>query len=102
MTRRWNLPLTYQPKIKPVKRGECTQTIRIGRKFSVGDLIRFYVWDGKPYRSKRHTITEYMPLVDVQNCIIQPHCIDEMKFRGEYGVWFWDELDALAALEFQS
>ena len=65
MTRKWNIPLTYQPKIEPVKLGKCTQTIRTGRKYSVGDLIRFYVWDGKPYRSKRHTITEYMPLIEV-------------------------------------
>lgn len=63
--RKWNLPLTYEPKIEPVKNGTCTQTIRTGRKFKVGDLVRFYVWKGKPYRSKRKTITEYMPLVEV-------------------------------------
>ena len=27
--RRWNLPLTYAPKIKAVRKGICTQTIRV-------------------------------------------------------------------------
>lgn len=59
MTRKWNVPLTYEPKIEPVRNGTCTQTIRPGRKYAVGDLIRFYVREGRPYRSKRKTITEY-------------------------------------------
>ena len=72
--RKWNLPLTYEPKIAAVRSGECTQTIRpvtiskskkhlglVIRK-NVGDLIRFYCWTGKPYRSKRETITEYMKI----------------------------------------
>lgn len=63
--RKWNIPLTYKPKIQPVIGGTVRQTIRLGRKFSVGDLIRFYTWQGKPYRSKRTTITEYMPITKV-------------------------------------
>ena len=62
--RKWNIPLTYEPKIEPVKRGDCTQTIRPGRKFAVGDLVRFYVWKGRPYWSKWETITGYMPVPD--------------------------------------
>ena len=62
---KWNVPLTYLPKIPKVISGECTQTIRTGRKYAVGDLIRFYTWTGKPYRSKRQTITEYMPIIEV-------------------------------------
>lgn len=99
MTRKWNVPLTYPPKIEPVKAGTCTQTIRTGRKYAVGDLIRFYVWGGRPYHSKRETITEYMSLVDVKNCIIRSHCIDDLHFQGEFGMWFWDELDTLAELD---
>ena len=101
--RRWNLPLTYQPKIEPVRKGECTQTIRVcmpGKpKKQVGDLIRFYVWSGKPYRSKRETITGYMVLVTVKNCRITLAGIDYLTFLGETRFWYWDELDALAALD---
>lgn len=70
--KKWNMPLTYQPKIEPVKAGTCTQTIRIGNKFHEGDLIRFYVWEGKPYRSKRTTITEYMSIYFKADIIIFP------------------------------
>lgn len=67
MTRKFNLPLTYAPKIQPVRSGECTQTIRIinktkahpeGTRKEVGDLIRFFTWSGKPYRSKRVWVME--------------------------------------------
>lgn len=70
MTRKWNVPLTYQPKIEPVRVGLCTQTIRLGRKYAVGDLIRFYVWEGKPYRSKQKTITEYARIKEVYKIVI--------------------------------
>lgn len=68
--RKWNIPLTYEPKIEPVRRGECTQTIRMGRKFKAGDLVRFYRWTGKPYRSKQETITGYMEIVFTNNIVI--------------------------------
>jgi hypothetical protein len=70
--RKWNLPLTYGPKIQPVIDGEIRQTIRIGRKFNRGDLIRFYRWTAYPYRSERRTLTEYFTLVNVQNILISP------------------------------
>ena len=67
--RKWNLPITYEPKIQPVIAGTCRQTIRAVKEGSwkkeVGDLIRFYTWAGKPYHSKRTTITEYVPLIEV-------------------------------------
>ena len=68
--RKWRLPLTYQPMIKPVLRGKCRQTIRPGNKKKIGDLIRFYVWSGRPYRSKQTDLTEYQPLIDVINILI--------------------------------
>ena len=71
--RKWNLPLTYEPKIQPVIDGYCRQTIRKGRKFHIGDWVRFYLWEGKPYRSKRKTITVYFELDTVQDIIISPH-----------------------------
>ena len=70
--RKWRLPLTYQPKIEPVLLGTCRQTIRMGRKKRVGDLIRFYVWSGKAYRSKQVDLTEYEPLKEVINIKIVP------------------------------
>jgi hypothetical protein len=52
--RKWNLPLTYEPKIDPVRDGRIRQTIRVvgkaGKKRE-GDLISFHGWQGKPYRS---------------------------------------------------
>jgi hypothetical protein len=70
--RKWRLPLTYQPKIEPVLLGTCRQTIRKGWKKQVGDQIRFFVWTGKPYRSKQIDLTEYELLVQVVNCKIFP------------------------------
>lgn len=68
--KKWNLPLTYKPKIDPVKSGECTQTIRTGKKFTEGDLIRFYIWQSRPYHSKRTTITDYSEIWMVDEILI--------------------------------
>ena len=62
--RKWRLPLTYQPKVEPVLLGTCRQTIRTGRKKQVGDLIRFFLWTGRPYWSKQINLTEYEPLIE--------------------------------------
>jgi len=45
--RKWNLPLTYEPKIPGVIDGTIQQTIRVGRKFRVGDLVSFHGWEGQ-------------------------------------------------------
>jgi hypothetical protein len=39
--------ITYAPKVDPVNNGTCTQTIRVGRKVAVGDVIEFHNWAGK-------------------------------------------------------
>jgi hypothetical protein len=105
---KFNLPLTYQPKVQPVIDGFCCQTIRLINpglvfptlhKKKVGDLIRFYIWEGKPYHSKRKTITEYSPLTTVQDIRISSTGIDNLKFQGEYGLWEWKDLDLLADLD---
>jgi len=87
--RKWNIPLTYQPKIEPVRNRTCGQTIRPGRKFNVGDLVRFYIWSGKPYRSKRETITEYAPITGVYDITVFPlgllfrnHSFDSYFYPG--------------------
>jgi len=90
--RSWNLPLTYPPKIEPVRKGECTQTIRfctiskskkhpgeIIRK-QVGDRVRFYRWTGRPYWSHPEYITGYMEIATAIYCIIRV-----------YGITFYDE-----------
>lgn len=46
------MPMTYQPKRDAVFNGKCTQTLRLGRKYEVGDSILIFEWSGKPYRSK--------------------------------------------------
>jgi hypothetical protein len=112
MPRDWNLPLTYPPKIEPVRRGECTQTLRfctiskskkhpgkIIRK-EVGDRVRFYRWTGRPYWSHPEYITGYMTLYNVKDCLVRDTGIDNLTFQGEFGLWDWGELDALAALDF--
>ena len=96
--RKWNLPLTYQPKIRPVIDGTCRQTIRIVNKGkhgevrkNVGDLVRFYIWEGKPYRSKRKTITEYVPITEAVEIHIWNFGVSTANAR--FG---WPELDNLA------
>jgi hypothetical protein len=112
MPRSWNLPLTYPQKIEAVRTGKCTQSIRfctiskskkhpgeIIRK-QAGDRVRFYIWTGRPYWSHPERITEYMELVNVENCRIREEGIDDLRFQGEFGLWDWDELDRLAELDF--
>jgi hypothetical protein len=42
----------------------------MGWKKQVGDLIRFYVWTGRPYWSKPIDLTDYEPLKVVINILI--------------------------------
>lgn len=67
-----NLSLTYAPKIAGVRAGTIRQTIRTGRKFSVGDLVSFHGWEGKPYRSRWSFRTPYAPLTAVKDITIHP------------------------------
>ena len=50
--KKYVMAITYPPKIEPVREGKCIQTIRKGRRFSVGDSILIHGWEGRPYRSK--------------------------------------------------
>jgi len=98
-SRKWNIPLTYEPKISAVIAGTCTQTIRTGRKFNEGDLIRFYTWQGRPYRSFRTTITGYMKISKAIQCKIY---IFGIWISSEYklptaGLCIWGDLNWLAA-----
>ena len=115
MIRRWNLPLTYPPKVEPVRDGRCTQTIRAGRKIQVGHLVSFHGWAGKPYRSQwsfgtppRYWEVQWInDIIILKTGIIATFWGDEnpgLKLaKGTYGkitLWLWPELDWLAALDF--
>lgn len=91
---KFNLPLTYQPKIRAVIDMKCTQTIRVGRKFKVGDLVSFHGWEGKPYRSKWSFRTPYFRLCEVIDISILPDGIG----LGET-VYPWCKLSGLATLD---
>jgi hypothetical protein len=106
--RKWNLPLTYEPKIQPVIDGECTQTIRAitiskskkhpGKliKKEVGDLVRFYRWTGRPYWSSPLYITEYMPLIEVLDLTVFNGGIEFPSSLGGRDFAMWNDLDKLA------
>ena len=108
--RKWNLPLTYKPKIEPVLLGNCRQTIRVCgvskqkghegelvRK-AVGDLVRFYVWSGRPYWSTRINLTEYEPITSTEGIRILPDGITWSQGKILH-VYPWGSLDWLATLD---
>jgi hypothetical protein len=102
--RKWNLPLTYEPKIRPVIHDIIGQTIRIvkegKRKKEVGDLVRFYIWKGRPYRSKRETVTGYHSLKEVWGIDIKPDGIMTYAWDGYPERFYqWAYLDWLAVLD---
>ena len=72
MTRKHILPLTYLPKIPAVLEGRCTQTIRTGWKFQVGDLVMFHGWEGRPYRSKWSFRTPYWEIQKTIDITLHP------------------------------
>lgn len=97
--KKYNIPLTYEPKIPKVLSGECTQTIRIGRKFQVGDLISFHGWEGKPYRSKWSFRTPYYEINQIFGATIFTDGIAR-SISDEIGcLWGWASLDDLAELD---
>lgn len=110
MPRHLSLPLTYAPKIEPVKRGECTQTIRIvnytkahpeGNHKHVGDLVRFFTWSGRPYHSKRVWVVErYMTIEWVLNVRIFNRGIKLPS--GLFAEWGTKYCYDLAALDYIS
>jgi len=112
--RKWNLPLTYKPKIEPVLLGNCRQTIRVCgvskqkghggelvRK-AVGDLVRFYVWSGRPYWSTRINLTEYEPLTGAKDILIMRDglaCPPAWPLSLELYLWSHPVCSELAALD---
>lgn len=73
MIRKWNIALTYEPKIESVKTGTCTQTIRIvgkGGSKHVGDLVSFHGWSGRPYHSQWSWRMPYKEITVAENILI--------------------------------
>jgi len=102
--RKHNLPLTYAPKIPAVLEGKCTQTIRAGRKFKVGDMVSFHGWEGRPYRSKWNFRTPYYEIHTVWDILVWRTGIlfPEMVGQQDYSPEMfreWACLDWLAGLD---
>jgi len=89
--RRWNLPLTYAPKIAGVCDGTIRQTIRVGRRYGVGDDVSFHGWSGRPYRSKWSFRTPYYEIIEVIPITLYPGGIEM-----EGNIKPWSQLDDLA------
>lgn len=89
-----NLPLTYDPKALGVYDGTIRQTIRVGRRYIVGDGVSFHCWTGKPYRSKWSFRTPYMELTEVIPITLYPGGIE---INGDFKPW--SQLDDLARLD---
>lgn len=85
MTRKHILPLTYAPKIPKVLSGECTQTIRAGRRIKNFDLISFHGWEGKPYHSNWSFRTSYFEVN-----VAEPIKIFAGGIWWEWNGAFWD------------
>jgi len=107
--RKWRLPLSYPPKIEPVMKGECTQTIRVRNinkktgkqapKKEVGDLLQFFRWSGRPYWTHPVTITDYFPLIRVIDIRIYPEGID-LPICGTFFTWDSKICYELACLDY--
>lgn len=93
--RKWRLPLTYLPKIEPVIKGQCTQTIRVRNinkktgkqapRKEVGDLVQFFRWSGRPYWSHPVTVTGYFPLTEIMDVKLFPNGI--LLPSGLFSAW---------------
>lgn len=108
--RKWNIPLTYEPKIEAVRSGKCRQTIRIDVpepnefKYHEGDQVSFHGWEGKPYRSQWSFRTPYFSLTHVINCMLYPWGLrvsSEFKWDDETmdDLARWDGIDPPTGIE---
>lgn len=96
MIRKWNIALTYEPKIEPVKEGMCTQTIRVvGKKGhkKEGDLVSFHGWKGRPHWSSWSWRIPYKEIWMAERIQIIPTGFlfyHNGKFQKEV---FWDDYE---------
>lgn len=85
MTKHW-LSITYEPKIEAVFDGSCTQTIRPGWKYSVGDYVGYHLWEGLPYRSKWGRRTKLMEIVETTDITVFQEILIINKWMNYY--WY--------------
>jgi hypothetical protein len=102
--RKWNLPLTYEPKIQPVIDGTIRQTIReVGKsgKKQEEDMISFHGWSGRPYHSPWSFRTPYYEIWMAEDIHIIPTGMlhyHNGKFQKEVN-WNGWEMDHLAVYD---
>ncbi len=96
--RKWVIPLTYPPKIPKVLSGECTQTIRPGRKFEPYDLVSFHGWEGRPYWSKWSFRTPYHEIQLVEDIILFAGGIYS-EWPDVFSPWDSPVMDTVAKLD---
>ena len=89
------MALTYDPKIEKVRNGECTQIIRTRRKrtISVGDLIIFHGWEGRPHHTK-WSWRKKVIVTSVEDIMVHRYGILFLKNLNKV---HWDHLGPLAA-----
>jgi hypothetical protein len=102
--KKWNLSLTYGPKIPLVIDGTITQTIRIIGKSGMkhaGDLISLHGWKGSPYHSSWSWRMPYKKITEAISCEIYDAgmWIDPVWCKKVSGKFWWSDLDWLAALD---
>ena len=74
------IPMSYKPKLDAVFDGRCTQTIRKGRKYAVGQRRWIFGWSGVP----RHSKWGRRMLVEIVGC-------HGLKVRKDWIGFFPDE-----------
>lgn len=94
-----SVPISYPPKMDAVFDGLCRQTIRMGRKYAVGDRVTFFEWSGRPYRSKWGRRLRVV-LDVVQNIVLYPEGIMSSMVIPIATDWDAEAIDALAAADF--
>lgn len=93
-----NMALTYKPKIDPVRRNVCRQTIQTMRNKPIvpGDIIKFHGWMGRPYDSpwtSRKTVTvKSVCLVTMSQCGV---CVEGVLYP-----WDSPQTDTLAKQDY--
>lgn len=98
--RDWNIPITYPPKIEPIRNKKFKQTIRKGDKFIVGDRVSLFKWLGKPYRSPWAWRTEYFTLNEVIGIMIYNDGIMFPSHGSHLFKWDHGRIDNIAKLDF--
>jgi len=94
MARKYNVSLTYKPKISGVVDGTITQTIRKGCRYNIGDWISFHGWEGRPYQSKWNNRTPYFKINSVSYVWLRNEGIAPQ--RVPHAIQLWEDCNIIA------